>query len=134
MFNYRFDNRLIRFNKNNINFNVKNKKIDSVDLNLINPEEIYDFIKDKNGIMNLIIKTHLLIKEYFPNAELYLKLHDDPESDEPKYKLFTHILNDGNTAYENVCIFDDLLSEFVVLKSSFPDLILNYSIIIGLNP
>ena len=63
MFNYRFDNRLIRFNKNNINFNVKNKKIDSVDLNLINPEEIYDFIKDKNGIMDLIIKTHLLIKE-----------------------------------------------------------------------
>ena len=125
---------MIRFNKNNINFNVKNKKIDSVDLNLINPEEIYDFIKDKNGIMDLIIKTHILIKEHFPNAELYLKLHFDPEYDEPVCKLLTHIINDENTSYENECIYDNMLSEFFNLESFYSHFRDDYSIIIGLKP
>lgn len=134
MFNYKFRNKLIPFNKNTMNFNVNNKKNNYVGLNLVNPKEICDFIRDKEGILDFIIKTHILIKEHFPNAELYLKLHFDPEYDEPVCKLLTHIINDENTSYENECIYDNMLSEFFNLESFYSHFRDDYSIIIGLKP
>ena len=41
-------------------------------LNLANSKEIFDFIKDKEGILEFILETHDLIEKYFPNAFLYL--------------------------------------------------------------
>ena len=101
-------------------------------IDLVNPDEIYDFISDKEDIVDLIQKTHVLIKEYFPESDLYLKLHDNPEYECFESKLFTHIINKGNSAYETACIFDDFLSDFVDLKRNYPDLIDVYSISIDL--
>ena len=106
--------------------------MDIDNLNLINQEEIFDFIKDKESIMDLIIKTHVLIKEYFPEADLYLKLHDDPECDEPAYDLVTHIVNEDKSTWEDR--YYDLVSDYIKLKSNYPEYISDYSIIIGLRP
>lgn len=96
-------------------------------LNLINPKEILNFISDKEGIIDLIIETHILIKQYFPNAELYLKFVKDSEYEELN-SLFTYIINrDGNLEDDEI-VYLDLLSDFVDLESSYPDFISFYSI------
>ena len=58
-------------------------------LNLANSKEIFDFIKDKEGIVEFILETHDLIEKYFPNAFLYLKFVEDPELE--KWIFYLHI-------------------------------------------
>lgn len=48
---------------------------------LINPEEIINFIKSHNGLLELIEKAYPLVKNYFPNYPLSLEFYEDPESD-----------------------------------------------------
>lgn len=96
-------------------------------LNLINPKEILNFISDKEGIIDLIIETHILIKQYFPNAELYLKFVKDSEYEELN-SLFTYIINKDGNLEDDEIVYLDLLSDFVDLESSYPDFISFYSI------
>lgn len=96
-------------------------------LNLINPKEILNFISDKEGIIDLIIETHILIKQYFPNAELYLKFVKDSEYEELN-SLFTYIINRNGNLEDDEIVYLDLLSDFVDLESSYPDFISSYSI------
>lgn len=96
-------------------------------LNLINPKEILNFISDKEGIIDLIIETHILIKQYFPNAELYLKFVKDSEYEELN-SLFTYIINKDGNLEDDEIVYLDLLSDFVDLESSYPDFISSYSI------
>lgn len=96
-------------------------------LNLINPKEILNFISDKEGIIDLIIETHILIKQYFPNAELYLKFVKDSEYEELN-SLFTYIINKDGNIEDDEIVYLDLLSDFVDLESSYPDFISFYSI------
>lgn len=96
-------------------------------LNLINPKEILNFISDKEGIIDLIIETHILINQYFPNAELYLKFVKDSEYEELN-SLFTYIINRNGNLEDDEIVYLDLLSDFVDLESSYPDFISFYSI------
>lgn len=96
-------------------------------LNLINPQEILNLISDKEGIIDLIIETHILINQYFPNAELYLKFVKDSEYEELN-SLFTYIINRNGNLEDDEIVYLDLLSDFVDLESSYPDFISFYSI------
>lgn len=96
-------------------------------LNLINPKEILNFISDREGIIDLIIETHILIKQYFPNAKLYLKFVKDSEYEELN-SLFTYIINKDGNLEDDEIVYLDLLSDFVDLESSYPDFISFYSI------
>ena len=125
-------NKLCLLNKEGTKCNFEDLKNKTNNLNLVNPEEIYDFISDKEDIIDLIQKTHALIGEYFPEADLYLKLHDDPESYEPEYDLVTHIVNEDETTWKER--FYKLDSDYIKLKSNYPEYISDYSIIIGLRP
>lgn len=146
MFNISLKNKLVSFNKGSNICNLKNKfmlsnkkntnleelKIKTSNLNLVNPDEILNFIVDKEEIIELIQKTHILINEYFPEADLYLKLHDDPEFDEPVYDLVTHIVNEDKSTWKER--FFNLVSDSIELESDYPEYVTTYSIIIGLKP
>lgn len=95
-------------------------------LKLANYKEIFDFIKDKYGIMDFILETHNLIKKYYPNAFLYLKFVEDPEFREMDI-LFTYIINPEGNIKDDMSKYDDLLSEFVSLKN-YEDFCTYYSI------
>ena len=95
MFNFNVKNRLLNFKEiapfsNDINLNDISKS--QFELNLVNPPEIFNFIKDKDGLIEFILETHNLIRKYFPKANLYLKFVEDPEIREMDI-LFTYIIN-----------------------------------------
>ncbi len=103
----------------NIHFNKE--------LNLVNPEEIFRYIRNKRGIVDLINKSVILIKKYFPNSNLYLKFVEDSEL-ESLDVLFTYIKNKENSVDENFNVFLELLDGFIDLKSQFNGLESSYSI------
>lgn len=126
MFNFSLKNKLF-----GLSFKSKEAKFDELknktsNLNLVNPDEILDFICDKEDIIDLIQQTHVLIKKYFPEADVCLKFHRDMCCCKPKDKLKSHVnAEDDDTWAER---YHKLISEYVDLKSNYPDYILIHSI------
>ncbi len=129
MLNLNIKERILHFNETESfsdNYNIMDLSNDQIKLNLVNPKEIFDFIKDKDGIMEFILETHGLIKKYYPKAFLYLKYVEDPEFREMDI-LFTYIINPEGNFKDDMFKYDDLLSEFVSLKN-YEDFCTYYSI------
>lgn len=63
-----------------VNILEENKGCVLENFKLVNPEEIIDFIRSHNGLLELIEKVYPLIRKYFPNYSLSLEFYEDPES------------------------------------------------------
>ena len=97
------------------NFKSESNKNQFNGLNLVNPKEIFDFIKDKEGLIEFILETHILIKKYFPNAYLYLDFIKDPEF-ENLDSLFTCVVIKEDNLEEVMEIYNNLISDFIDLR------------------
>lgn len=84
-------------------------------LNLLNPKEIFDFIQDKEGLIEFILESHKLIKKHFPSADLYLEFVKDPEIDDLD-SLFTCIVIKENNFEEVMDIYDNLICDLINLR------------------
>ena len=84
-------------------------------LNLLNPKEIFEFIQDKEGLIEFILESHNLIKKHFPNADLYLEFVKDPEFDGLD-SLFTCIIINESNFEEVMDIYNNLISDLIDLK------------------
>lgn len=88
---------------------------------LLNPDEIYDFVKDKNGLDCFIINVSSLIKEFFPMAKIYLEFHCDPEIPNLD-SLFAFIYNESNSDLENEKRFNEFLCKYYKFCEDFDKL------------
>lgn len=84
-------------------------------LNLLNPKEIFDFIQDKEGLIEFILESHKLIKKHFPSTDLYLEFVKDPEIDDLD-SLFTCIVIKENNFEEVMDIYDNLICDLINLR------------------
>ena len=101
------------FSKNfKSDFNSKNQ-FDG--LNLLNPKDIFDFIQDKEGLIEFILESHELIKKHFPSADLYLEFVKDPEIDGLD-SLFTCIVIKESNFEEVMDIYNNLISDLINLR------------------
>ena len=70
--------------------------------NLINPDEIVDFIKSHNGLLELIEKAYPLIKEYFPKYSYCLLYSPDPEILNLEHLML--FINGNEEVYDEDCM------------------------------
>ena len=84
---------------------------------LINPEEIMDFIRSNNGLLELIEKTYPLLKNYFPKYS-YCLLHSiDPEIVNLEHLML--FINGNEELYNEDCLkLKELEREIYDLKIS----------------
>ena len=87
---------------------------------LVNPDEIFEFIKDKEGLYGFIIEIANLVKEFFPDARFYLEFYNDPEISALD-SLYGFIYNESDSRLENEKRFCALLKQYYILEDNFKD-------------
>ena len=87
---------------------------------LVNPNEIYEFIKNKKGLYEFIIEVSSLVKIYFPNAKIYLEFNRDPEIHSLD-SLFAFVYNGPDYNLENEKTFCRFLKQYYILESNFKE-------------
>ena len=125
---YAFKNENVMGNSIGTVSNLQLKMI-SNDYILLNEKEIFEFIKDKEGFIDLINESLKLFKRYFPNAKYYLALEEDYESSDLDL-IIAYIVNKDASFEENCCLDSILLKDFVKLHDNFPQAWLKYNYIV----
>ncbi|WP_296855050.1 hypothetical protein [uncultured Methanobrevibacter sp.] len=100
---------------------VKRLNIMEIDneFKIINPIDLYGFIDNKKGFVDLINKTKDLIKDFFPDSKLYLEYVEDCE-DEELDLVYAYIIDNNDFKESNREKFNLLFKEFIKLHSSYP--------------
>ena len=91
---------------------IKNLNIMEIDkeFNIINPTDVYRFINDKKGFVDLINKTKGMIKDFFPDSKLYLEYVEDCE-DEELDLIYAYIIDNNDSKESNSERFSIQLSK-----------------------
>ena len=87
---------------------------------IINPIDVYRFINDKKGFVDLINKTKGLVKDFFPDSKLYLEYVEDCE-DEELDLIYAYIIDNNDSKESNSERFSLLFKEFIKFHSSYPN-------------
>lgn len=112
--------------KENFTAGIKNPSINyklgiSDEFNIVHPKEIEEFIKDKEGSVELINSSLELLKKYFPEGKYYLEFYQDYEI--PNWNwVDICVLDEVNSLEDSMEIFDKLLKEFIILINDYKDL------------
>ena len=93
---------------------VKRLNIMEIDneFKIINPIDLYGFIDNKKGFVDLINKTKDLIKDFFPDSKLYLEYVEDCE-DEELDLVYAYIIDNNDFKESNREKFNLLFKEFI---------------------
>ena len=96
--------------------------------NLINPNEIWNFISNIEGMLELINILAELIKKYFPNANTYLAFEED--FDEDADCIYAYILNEELSYEENDELSELCFKEYRKFRNKYHEawLRLNFDI------
>ena len=98
-----------------INENKKGCVLDN--FNLVNRDEIIDFINSHNGLLELIEKAYPLLKSYFPKYSYCLLYSIDPEIINLEHIML--FINGDEKVYDEDCLrLKELENEIEKLKVS----------------
>lgn len=96
---------------------MSNNKISS-EFEIKNPDELFDFIKDKEGIIDFINQSLSLFKRFYPNAKYILEYIDYLEGNEFN-TVFCFITDEKFDDFE---IYKKLSHDFALLNLQYMDI------------
>ena len=99
---------------------------------LINPNEICNYIEKNYEMEGLVNETLRLVNTYFPNSKNYLHLFNDPEF-ENLSNLVIYIINEEKSLEANHSLYKLFLKDFNNLRESYLNLWKNLIILLKSN-